>query len=75
MSSNVLEIEALKLSAEEKAHMIDALWQSLDPAEQKAIDHAWLKESRDRLRAFRAGELKSLDGETSLNELASELRK
>jgi putative addiction module component (TIGR02574 family) len=75
MSSTVLETEALKLSAEEKAHMIDALWQSLDPAEQKAVDHAWLAESRERLRAFRADELKALDGETSLNELTAELRK
>ena len=26
--------------------MIDALWQSLDPAEQKVVDRAWLAESR-----------------------------
>ena len=58
MSGTVLEQEALKLSAEEKARMIDALWRSLDPVEQETIDRAWLAESRDRLREFRAGEFK-----------------
>ena len=74
MSGTVLEKEALKLSAEEKARMIDALWRSLDPAEQKTIDRAWLAESRDRLRAFRAGELKALDGEDALTSIEAELK-
>ena len=74
MSGTVLEKEALKLSAEEKARMIDALWRSLDPAEQKTIDRAWLAESRDRLRAFRAGELKPLDGEDALTSIEAELK-
>jgi putative addiction module component (TIGR02574 family) len=73
MSGTVLEREALKLSVEEKARMIDALWRSLDPAEQKAVDRAWLAESRDRLRAFRAGELRALDGEKSLKSVEAEL--
>ena len=75
MSGIVLEKEALKLSAEEKAHMIDALWRSLDPAEQATIDRAWLAESRDRLQAFRNGELKVLDGDTALKSIESELRR
>ena len=65
--------EVLKLTAEEKARMIDALWRSLDPANQETIDRAWLAESRDRLRAFRAGELKALDGDESLNSIEAEL--
>jgi len=73
MSGTVLEKEALKLSAEEKARMIDALWRSLDPVEQKSIDRAWLAESRDRLRAFRVGELKALDGDDSLKSIEAEL--
>jgi putative addiction module component (TIGR02574 family) len=75
MSGIALEKEALKLSAEEKAHMIDALWRSLDPAEQAVIDRAWLAESRDRLEAFRKGELKALDGEATLKSIESELRR
>lgn len=73
MSGIALEKEALKLSAEEKAHMIDALWRSLDSAEQEAIDRAWLAESRDRLNAFRAGKLKALDGEEALKSIEAEL--
>ena len=75
MSSLALETEALKLSAEEKAHMIDALWRSLDAAEQKAVDCAWLVESRDRLNAFRLGELKALDGDTAIKAIESELHR
>jgi putative addiction module component (TIGR02574 family) len=74
MSGTVLEQEALKLSAEEKARMIDALWRSLDPAEQESIDRAWLVESRDRLRAFRAGKLKALDGEDAIKSIEAELK-
>jgi putative addiction module component (TIGR02574 family) len=75
MNGAVLEKEALKLSAVEKAQIIDALWQSLDPAEQKSIDRAWLAESQDRLKAFRAGEFKALDGEETLHSITSELGK
>lgn len=75
MSSITLEKEALKLSAEEKAHMIDTLWRSLDSAEQESIDRAWLTESQDRLQAFRKGELKPLPGDATLKALESELRR
>ena len=75
MSSAVLENEVLKLSAKEKARIIDALWRSLDPVEQEAVDRAWLSESRDRLRAFRAGELKALNGEDAINSIEAELKK
>ncbi|MEI9866615.1 MAG: addiction module protein [Limisphaerales bacterium] len=73
MDGAILEKEVLKLSAVEKAQIIDALWQSLDPAEQKSIDCAWLAESQDRLKAFRAGEIKALDGESALQSIESEL--
>jgi putative addiction module component (TIGR02574 family) len=75
MSGIALEKEALKLSAEEKAHMIDALWRSLDPAEQATIDRAWLAESRERLEAFRKGNLEALDGDAALKSIESELRR
>jgi putative addiction module component (TIGR02574 family) len=73
MDSAILAKEALQLTPFEKAQIIDALWQSLDPAEQESVDRAWLAESRDRLRAFRAGELKALDGEETLRSITSEL--
>lgn len=73
MDSAILAKEALKLSAWEKAHLIDTLWESLDAANQGEIDRAWLEESRSRLDAYRRGELKTLDGETVLKEVASAL--
>jgi putative addiction module component (TIGR02574 family) len=73
MDSAILSKAALQLTPFEKAQMIDALWQSLDSAEQKSVDHAWLAESQDRLKAFRAGELKALDGEETIRSIAAEL--
>jgi putative addiction module component (TIGR02574 family) len=75
METAILAKEALRLTPFEKAQIIDALWQSLDPAEQKSIDRAWLVESQDRLKAFRAGELKALDGEETIRSIADELGK
>jgi putative addiction module component (TIGR02574 family) len=59
MDSAILANEALKLPPLERAQIIDALWNSLDPAKRDAIDQAWLLESQDRLAAFRAGQLKA----------------
>jgi putative addiction module component (TIGR02574 family) len=75
METAILAKEVLRLTPFEKAQIIDALWQSLDPAEQKSIDRAWLAESQDRLKAFRAGELKALDGEETIRSIADELGK
>jgi len=69
----LLKEEALKLSPFERAQLIDALWQSLDPVEQQAIDQAWTEESKDRLDAYRRGEVEALDGESALSELKGKL--
>jgi putative addiction module component (TIGR02574 family) len=73
MDSALLANEALKLPALERAQIIDALWRSLDPAEQDSIDRAWLLESQDRLAAFRAGQLTSINGEEALRAIEDEL--
>jgi putative addiction module component (TIGR02574 family) len=75
MESAILAKEALQLTPFEKAQIIDALWQSLDTSEQKTIDRAWLAESQDRLKAFRAGELKALDGSSAFQSIESELNR
>lgn len=73
MDSILLKQEALKLSPHERAQLIDALLESLDPAEQAEIDRAWLEESKDRLKAFRAGDIDAVNGETALTELREKL--
>ena len=75
MDSAILAKEALQLTPFEKAQIIDALWQSLDAAEQKSIDRAWLAESQDRLNAFRSGEIKALDGVSTLQSIELDLRR
>lgn len=73
MDSILLKEAALKLSPFERAQLIDALWQSLDSAEQEAIDNAWLEESKDRLSAYRQGEVEAVDGESALLDLKDRL--
>ena len=70
----ILANEALKLPAWERAQIIDALWRSLDPAEQLSIDKAWLSEARERLQAYRDGKTNSVDGEQALREIEGGLR-
>jgi putative addiction module component (TIGR02574 family) len=74
MDSAILANEALKLPPVERAQIIDTLWNSLDPAEQHGIDQAWLVESRERLAAFRAGQLTALNGEEALRAVEDELK-
>ncbi len=57
----------------ERAQIIDALWRSLDPVEQNAIDKAWLLESQNRLAAFRAGQVTAVEGEEALRDMEDEL--
>jgi putative addiction module component (TIGR02574 family) len=73
MDSATLTNEALKLPPLERVQIIDALWSSLDPAEQKTINRAWLLESQDRLSAFRAGQLTAINGEEALRAIEDEL--
>jgi hypothetical protein len=56
MDSAILAKGALKLPALGRAQIIDALWRSLDPAEQDSVDRAWLLESQDRLTAINGEE-------------------
>ena len=73
MDSVLLAEAALKLSPFARAQLIDALWQSLDLAEQAEIDTAWLEESKDRLTAYRQGEIEAVDGESGLAAIRNQL--
>lgn len=73
MDSILLREAALKLSPFERAQLIDALWQSLDPVERADIDRAWIEESSDRLSAYQRGEIEAVDGDRALSELRDAL--
>jgi len=73
MDSAILVNEAMKLPPLERARIIDALWSSLAPGEQDAVDQAALLEAQDRLAAFRAGQLTAMNGEDPLRAIEDEL--
>ena len=53
-----LGLEARKLSADERFELVDNILASLHEPDP-AIDAAWALEAKDRLEAWRRGELKS----------------
>jgi hypothetical protein len=57
-----------------RAEMIEALFRSFDSSTPD-LDAVWLRESRDRLAAYHAGELPALDGPDTLRAIEAELRR
>jgi putative addiction module component (TIGR02574 family) len=52
--------EASRLSPDERAEIVEGIMQSLDPVDP-SIDAAWTTEARDRLEAYRRGEIQAVD--------------
>ncbi len=63
----LLKDAALNLSPYKRLQLINALWESLKGVGQDKIDQAWLQESKDRLQAFRQGEVGTVDGEDRIS--------
>jgi putative addiction module component (TIGR02574 family) len=61
-STQLLLRQAMKLSSNERAVLIDELIVSLDKPDP-SLDAAWLKEAESRLAAYRSGELVAIDAE------------
>jgi putative addiction module component (TIGR02574 family) len=75
MSLASIQEEVLQLNSNERAMLIDVLWESLDEARIKEIEAKWAAESEDRIDAFERGELPAVDGPAALRDLRSSLRK
>ena len=69
MDEAILQKEALKLPVPERALLADALLSSLDTEASRKIERAWAEEAEDRHQAYRAGELKAVDGPNAIKEL------
>jgi len=54
----------------ERAELVEGILQSLD-ATDPSLDQLWSEEARDRLAAFRRGELEALDFDETLARHAS----
>ena len=61
--------KALALDPNERAALVNELLASLD-APDAAIDAAWLEEVTNRIKAYRAGEIRSIPADEVLRENA-----
>lgn len=75
MSLASIQREILRLDSEERAMLIDLIWESLDEARIKEIEAKWASESEDRIDAVDQGEMSTVDGPTALRDLRSSLLK
>ena len=67
-----VESAALQLPREDRARLVAQLLTSLEP--QPLYEEEWAAEIRERLRAFKAGEIKSISIEEALTEAEELLR-
>ncbi len=75
MSVGTIREKVLSLSAEERAKLIDALWDSLSSPEAKAREAAWAEESERRIDAFEAGRIQAREAQSVFSDLRKTLRK
>ena len=75
MSLTSIQEEISRLSSDERAKLIDILWESLDEARVKDIEAKWAAESEHRIDAVDREELETIDGPSALRDLRSSLRK
>ena len=68
MESVVLEKEAMKLSALERALLADRLLQTLDDDHEESIN-AWTEVANHRLKKFQSGEMDALDNKAFIDSL------
>ena len=75
MSLASIQNEIGQLNPQERAMLIDLLWESLDESRIREVEGKWAAESEDRIDAFEWGELSAVDGPSALRDLRSSLRK
>lgn len=59
--------KALKMPPADRAKLVDKLLQSLDKPDYE-IDRQWIKESEDRIDAFEAGDIQTVNVEEVLKK-------
>ena len=69
MDQVILEREALRLPAHQRALLADALLGSLDDEAAREVESAWAQEAETRLSAHHRGEIEALDGPSVLRQL------
>jgi putative addiction module component (TIGR02574 family) len=64
--------QALKLSAFDRAALVETLILSLDKPDP-ALDAEWVREAEDRLQAYQSGELVAEDADEVFRELGERI--
>jgi putative addiction module component (TIGR02574 family) len=67
-SAKSILAQALKLSADDRAALLESLILSLEKPDA-SLDAAWLKEAEDRLAAYRSGDLAAINADQVFKEL------
>ncbi len=71
-SAKVILHQALELPSNDRAALVKGLIASLDKPDP-ALDRVWLKETEDRLFAYRTGELGAIDAEQVFADLGKKV--
>jgi hypothetical protein len=66
--------DALALPEADLRRVAEALLDALPPESAEEIEQAWLEEARLRAGRLERGEVRSLDGETALQDIEAKLR-
>ena len=74
MSVTAIQSEVLSLSAKDRAHLLDVIWESLSEPELKTRETAWSAESERRIDAYDSGKLTARDATDVFSDLKRTLR-
>lgn len=71
MTAEALAIfqQALRLSAVERAELIETLFRSFDKSGDRRVDDLWAKEAESRIDAYDAGKMKADSIDTALKRI------
>jgi len=75
MTAEAIKDEALRLAPEERAKLIDALYNSFSDSDFKAHESAWIAESESRIAAVEADLLPVRESEEVFENLRKNLQK
>ena len=64
---------AMQLASQERAELLEWLWESLQPEGAARVQERWGVEAQERIDAVDRGELPTVDGPTALKELKRSL--
>jgi len=66
--------QALKLSGESRAQLVDLLVESLDSSDLGHVEQLWVSEAKRRRDEIRSGKVKPIPGEEALRKARSALK-